>query len=93
MEVLKNKMGKHIPTRKCIGCSAKKEKHTLVRIVSFKNKCEIDISKNKDGRGTYICKNEACLKASIKKNLLKKIFKKSFDDNILLDLEKYIKDE
>src|SRR5690554_6538564 len=64
---------KKIPMRMCIGCREMKPKKELTRIVRTANgTVEIDPTGKKSGRGTYICKNNQCIEASIKENRLSK---------------------
>ena len=61
---------KRLPQRTCLGCNEKKDKKDLIRIVKNKNgEIYIDITGKMEGRGTYICKSEECLKKLIKKFL------------------------
>ena len=58
---------KRLPQRTCLGCNEKKDKKDLIRIVKNKNgEIYIDITGKMEGRGTYICKSEECLKKLIK---------------------------
>lgn len=61
---LQNAVRKKIPERKCIGCSEKKAKSELIRIVRLPDSggIEIDRTGKKSGRGAYICRSKACLK-------------------------------
>lgn len=65
----------------CIGCREKKDKKGLIRIVSNKqNEISVDFEQKKDGRGAYICKNEACFENMRKGNKLKNALKTSIDN-------------
>ena len=53
--------------RMCIGCREMKPKKDLVRIVTPKEgETHVDLSGKANGRGAYVCKNEACLGAAAK---------------------------
>ena len=66
---------KRLPQRTCLGCNEKKDKKDLIRIVKNKNgEIYIDITGKMEGRGTYICKSEECLKKLIKNKRLSKTF-------------------
>ncbi len=58
-----------IPERKCIGCSEKKAKNELIRIVRLPDEkgVEIDRTGKKSGRGAYICPSAGCLKKAKKR--------------------------
>ncbi len=58
---------KKIPMRRCVGCSEMRPKKELVRIVrSPEGEISADLTGKKSGRGAYICKDPACLKAAEK---------------------------
>ena len=84
------KKTRKIPQRKCIVCGKLKDKNDLLRIV--KNKEEgilIDESGKVNGRGAYVCKDDACIKALKKSNKLNQAFKMKIDDDIYEELEAY----
>jgi predicted RNA-binding protein YlxR (DUF448 family) len=66
---LQNSVNKKVPERKCIGCSEKKAKKDLIRIVRLPDEkgVEIDRTGKKSGRGSYICPSAACLKKARKR--------------------------
>ena len=66
---MQNSAIKKIPERKCIGCSEKKAKKDLIRIVRLPEGqgVEIDKTGKKSGRGAYICPSAACLKKARKR--------------------------
>ncbi len=68
-------------TRTCVGCREKKNKKELVRIVNSKEQgIIVDINQREQGRGTYICKNEECLKKAIKNKGLSRTLKVNVSD-------------
>lgn len=82
---------KRLPQRTCLGCNEKKDKKDLIRIVKNKNgEIYIDIAGKMEGRGTYICKSEECLKKLIKNKRLSKTFEMEIPANTYEDLEKII---
>jgi predicted RNA-binding protein YlxR (DUF448 family) len=66
---LQNSANKKIPERKCIGCSEKKQKKDLIRIVRLPDDrgVEIDRTGKLSGRGAYICPSASCLKKARKR--------------------------
>ena len=64
-----NQAVKKTPERKCIGCSEKKAKKDLIRIVRLPEGqgVEIDKTGKKSGRGAYICPSATCLKKARKR--------------------------
>lgn len=82
---------KRLPQRTCLGCNEKKDKKDLIRIVKNKNgEIYIDITGKMEGRGTYICKSEECLKKLIKNKRLSKTFEMEIPVNTYENLEKII---
>ena len=83
-----NDKKKHIPQRTCCGCRIKKPKTDLLRVVKMAdNQLQIDLMQNLQGRGAYICFNEACGKLAQKKKGLDRTLKinvpVSFYENVL----------
>ena len=66
---MQNSAIKKLPERKCIGCSEKKAKKDLIRIVRLPEGqgVEIDKTGKKSGRGAYICPSATCLKKARKR--------------------------
>ena len=66
---MQNSVTKKIPERKCIGCSEKKAKKDLIRIVRLPDGkgVELDKTGKKSGRGAYICPSASCLKKARKR--------------------------
>lgn len=62
------KAKKKIPERKCVGCSARREKRELIRVVRLPDGggVALDPTGKKAGRGAYLCNDPACLKKAIK---------------------------
>lgn len=60
---------KKIPERRCVGCSEKRSKKELIRIVRLpeSNDVEVDLTGKKSGRGAYICPSKLCLKKAHKR--------------------------
>ncbi len=84
------KKTRKIPQRKCIVCGSLKDKKDLLRIVNNKEEgILIDESGKVNGRGAYVCKDEACLKGLRKSNKLNQAFKMKIDDDIYEELEAY----
>ena len=66
---MSNQAVKKTPERKCIGCSEKKAKNELIRIVRlpYEKRVELDRTGKKSGRGAYICPSASCLKKAKKR--------------------------
>ncbi len=70
---------KHVPERTCIACGAVRPKKELLRIVLSDDGISFDPGGRKNGRGAYLCPDEACLEAAFKKKALDKSFKTHVD--------------
>lgn len=58
---------KKVPLRMCAGCSQRKPKKELVRIVrSPEGDISLDATGKKSGRGVYVCPDPQCLKMARK---------------------------
>ena len=67
---------KKIPMRQCIGCGEMKPKKELIRVLkTAEEEIILDATGRKNGRGAYICPQEACLKKAIKSKGLERSFK------------------
>lgn len=61
------------PQRTCLGCRATKDKNLLLRIVRTpEGEVLLDETGKKNGRGAYICRDEACLLRTLRSGALKK---------------------
>ena len=78
-----------IPFRKCCACGGMKEKTTLYRIVKTpEGEIFFDRSGKRDGRGAYICKNEACILLAKKKRAAGRSLKAAVPEELLDQLLK-----
>ena len=75
--------------RKCVACRETKQQNEMLRIARTKNEYLIDENHKFGGRGAYICRNQNCLKLTIKKKLLNKSFKSNVNNEIYEKLEEY----
>lgn len=74
---------RHIPERMCTGCSARRLKSELIRVVkSPDGEISIDKTGKKSGRGAYICNDAECLKKARKSRRLNKAFECEIPDEI-----------
>ncbi|BCJ85304.1 RNase P modulator RnpM [Effusibacillus dendaii] len=80
---------KKTPLRKCVGCQEMKPKKELIRVVhSPDNQVFLDPTGKKSGRGSYICKTEACFQMAKKKKSLDRSLKINVSDEIYEQLER-----
>ena len=85
-------MQKKVPLRKCIGCQEMKHKKSLIRIVKNKEDAFfVDFTGKLNGRGAYICPDEACLSAAIKTKGLERAFECKIPDEVYEQLKKGLK--
>ena len=70
--------------RTCIACREKRPKNELERyVLSAVGKVIRDPEKDLPGRGAYLCGNEDCLKAAIKRNAFSRAFRGRADISAL----------
>ncbi len=63
----------HQPIRTCIACRSKRMKYELLRIVRTPAKeLKIDVHQKKQGRGAYLCFNQACIRKALKKQIIQR---------------------
>ena len=62
--------------RKCVGCNEMKPKKELVRVLrQVDGEVIIDTTGKANGRGAYLCKDEACLARAVKTKALERSLK------------------
>jgi predicted RNA-binding protein YlxR (DUF448 family) len=85
---------KKIPQRICVGCQQTKEKKELIRIVRTPDQqVMIDPSGKKSGRGAYVCRDLACLKAALAGKRLQRALRTDLSAEILDDLKRVLDGE
>ena len=58
-----------IPQRSCVVCRTKRDKKDLLRVVlTPEGDIKFDPTGRAAGRGSYLCRNEECIKAELKKS-------------------------
>lgn len=77
--------------RKCVACREIKQQNEMLRIARINNEYLIDEKNNLGGRGAYVCKDENCIKLTIKKKILNRAFKSNLDSQIYDKLSEYEK--
>lgn len=71
------------PLRQCLGCREMRPKADLVRVVkSPSGDIQLDKQGKLPGRGAYLCRNEACLKKTMKTRALERGLSASISINI-----------
>ena len=79
---------KKIPMRMCTGCREMQPKKELIRVVkTAEGEIKLDATGKLNGRGAYICKNNACLEKARKTNALARAFEMQVKDDIYQRLE------
>ena len=80
---------KRIPMRMCVGCRTMREKRELNRVVlppdGDANGICIDFKGKKNGRGAYLCRDEACLAKAKKTRALERALSSETRPNIKID--------
>ena len=78
---------KKIPQRRCVGCKEMKDAKTLIRIACDSNgNFAIDTDKKSPGRGSYICRDNACLEKAQKTRGLERSLKRAVPAEIYAQL-------
>lgn len=80
---------KKIPLRKCIVCQGMFPKKELIRVVRTpEEQIVIDLTGRAAGRGTYVCKQETCMKPdTFASGKWKKVLERSL--NMTISQEQY----
>lgn len=85
---------KKIPMRKCTGCGEMKPKTELIRVIKTpEGEISIDLTGKKNGRGSYICPTEACLKKAIKTKAIERSLECKISEEIYERLKEEIQSE
>lgn len=80
---------KKVPLRQCIGCSERREKKDLIRIIRTpEEEIIVDFTGKKNGRGAYICNSVECLRLARKKKSLERSLNTAIPEQIYQELEK-----
>ncbi|WP_251320124.1 YlxR family protein [Fenollaria sporofastidiosus] len=58
----------------------------MIRLAKTDEGVFIDKNQRMQGRGTYVCNNEECIKTALEKNLFKKSLKCNIDNETLEEL-------
>ena len=83
---------KKIPQRMCVVTKNKTNKSDLLRIVKTQdNKCEVDMTGKKNGKGAYITKSLEVLETAKKKKVLERVFEIDDLSNVYKEIEDIIK--
>lgn len=84
---------KKVPLRKCTGCNEVKNKKEMIRVIrDNEENISIDATGRKNGRGAYICPNEACLTKAMKNKGLERTLKVSVPEEIYEQLKRELGD-
>ncbi len=75
-------MEKKIPMRTCIACRTSKPKRELIRVVKFNDEIKLDKTGKLNGRGAYVCNDEACIAKLKKQKLLNRAFSCQVEDAV-----------
>lgn len=77
---------KELPLRKCVACNKMFPKDQLLRVVRLNDTVELDLSYKAQGRGAYICKNEACLAIAEKRKSFNRSLKTAISPEVIANL-------
>lgn len=82
-----------IPKRMCVSCREMKDKKALFRVLAADGSVVYDPTGKMQGRGAYICKDEACLEAAILKGKLRHHLKTEVETALLDELKQALEAE
>lgn len=83
---------KKIPMRQCVGCGQMNEKKKMYRVLrTQEGELLLDKTGRQNGRGAYICPNEACLQKAIRRGGLERSFKMQIPKEMYQTLEEEMK--
>lgn len=83
---------KKIPMRQCVGCGQMNEKRSMYRVIrTQEGEFLLDKTGRKNGRGAYVCPNEACLQKAIRSRGLERSFKMQIPKEVYETLEEEMK--
>jgi predicted RNA-binding protein YlxR (DUF448 family) len=72
---------KHVPQRTCVVCRKTLDKRMLVRIVNTPDEgVVVDLTGKRNGRGAYICREDACWQQALTTNVLEHALRISLTD-------------
>ena len=83
-----------IPMRQCSACRGHFEKRQLLRVVRTpEGTVTVDTVGKVNGRGVYICKNEACLEKAVKSTALSRALEVPVSDDVIELIRQTIKEQ
>lgn len=81
MTALHSPRRKHVPIRTCVVCGDRSDKRTLTRIVRAADGLQVDPGGKMNGRGAYLCEQEACWENAAQGNMLAKALRMTLTDD------------
>ena len=74
---------KKIPMRMCVACRQMRPKNEMLRIVRTEDgQAVIDRTGKRNGRGAYLCAEQACLDRAIKTRALERALEIAVDETV-----------
>lgn len=77
---------KRTPFRRCVACMQSFPQDELVRLTFRDGILKRDGERRNEGRGFYLCKNEACLEKVIKRKVFNRILKTELDATMIKEV-------
>lgn len=71
---------KHVPQRTCVICGQKRDKRSLTRVVYTTEGLQIDSTGKMEGRGAYLCEQDACWQRALTSPILGKALRMTLTD-------------
>jgi uncharacterized protein len=73
-------MTRHVPFRTCVICRQKREKRSLYRVVLTEQGLGVDQTGKLEGRGVYLCEDNACWERAIESKSLDRALRVTLTD-------------
>ncbi|MDR1320485.1 MAG: YlxR family protein [Gracilibacteraceae bacterium] len=84
-------MKKKTPLRMCVACQAMRPKAEMLRLVAEEKSLVYDRTGKHNGRGAYVCRDEECLTAAVKKKRFLKTLGQDISGDLLRELEELVR--
>ena len=79
---------KHVPQRTCVVCRRTIDKRSLVRVVKVPdNGVVVDLTGKRNGRGAYLCHEDACWEQAITTEVLARALRTQIDESDIARLQ------
>ena len=79
-----------VPQRTCVACRSIRGKRDLIRVVrTVDGQVVVDPSGKKSGRGAYLCRQQSCWEAGLRRGVLERALKQAVPDHCRSELDAF----